>query len=86
MHVYMYMYMKGATRLAPQVAPDFKNKDYNLTAYVYLNSSAENGVIASEGGRYGGWSFYLRAGKLVYHYNYFGKYSRDRWRWKGVCV
>lgn len=43
-------------------APDFKNKDYNLTADVNLPTGAENGVLATIGGRYSGWSWYLKDG------------------------
>ena len=55
------------------MAPDIKNKNFNFTADVNLPTGNENGVIASDGGSYGGWAFYLRDGFLVYHYNYFGE-------------
>ena len=54
-------------------APDTKNKDFKLTADVTLNNDNENGVLATIGGKYGGWVFYMRDGHLVYHYNYAGK-------------
>ena len=50
-------------------APDTKNKDFNVTADVNLRSDNENGVLATIGGRYSGWAFYLKDGYLKYHYN-----------------
>ena len=60
-------------------APDTKNKDFNVTAYVTIPSSdpTVNGVLATMGGRFGGYALYLRDGHLVYHYNYVGKYAAE---------
>lgn len=47
---------------AQQPPQDFKNRDYNLTTDVNLPTDAEDGVLATIGGRYSGWSFYLKDG------------------------
>jgi arylsulfatase len=37
---------------------------------VNIQQQGAEGVLAAEGGRFGGYSFYLKKGKLVYHYNF----------------
>ena len=41
-------------------SPDTKNKDFSLTAEVELPSDSENGVLATIGGRFSGWTFYMK--------------------------
>ena len=75
------------TRIPEGAAPNFKNKDFKLTANVYLPTDAENGVLATIGGRYGGWTFYLRAGQLVFHYNWGGRWvGMDGWMDRSICA
>jgi len=47
------------------------NTSYTITADVEVSANA-NGVIVCQGGRFGGFSFYLREGKPVFTYNYLG--------------
>ncbi|HYV13450.1 MAG TPA: arylsulfatase [Pyrinomonadaceae bacterium] len=46
-------------------------KSYTMTADVDVQSGA-NGVIVCQGGRFGGFSFFLNAGKPTFVYNYLG--------------
>lgn len=55
-------FFQGMIRTPEGAAPDFKNKDFNLTSDVSLPSGAENGVLATIGGRYSGWSWYMKDG------------------------
>ena len=49
-----------------------KNKSYTLTADVDLADAPSNGVIISQGGRFGGWSLYMKDGIAHHEYNYLG--------------
>jgi hypothetical protein len=50
-----------------------KNKSHSVTAEVTLpEGRAATGVIITQGGAVGGWSFYAKSGKLKYCYNFFG--------------
>jgi arylsulfatase len=49
-----------------------KNKSYTMTADVDLADATANGVIISQGGRFGGWSLYMKDGIAHYQYNYLG--------------
>jgi arylsulfatase len=46
-------------------------KSYTMTADVDVQSGA-NGVIVCQGGRFGGFSFFLNSGKPTFVYNYLG--------------
>ena len=49
-----------------------KNRSYTITADVELPNANTNGVIISQAGRFGGWSLYMKNGKIHHEYNYFG--------------
>jgi hypothetical protein len=49
-----------------------KNRHYTITAPVELSDGPANGVIISQGGRFGGWTLYMKDGKVHHEYNFFG--------------
>ncbi|SHN92263.1 Arylsulfatase [Bathymodiolus heckerae thiotrophic gill symbiont] len=49
-----------------------KNRSKTITAEVVIPKGGANGVILSQGGRFGGWSLYIKDGKPAYTYNYLG--------------
>ena len=49
-----------------------KNRSMKITAEVDIPAGGANGVILSQGGRFGGWSLYMKDGKPAYTYNYLG--------------
>jgi arylsulfatase len=49
-----------------------KNRHYTVTAAVELRDGGGNGVIIAQGGRFGGWTLYMKDGKVHHEYNYFG--------------
>ena len=51
-------------------------KSYTMTADVDVQSGA-NGVIVAQGGRFGGFSFYVKEGKPAFAYNYLGLEKSD---------
>jgi arylsulfatase len=62
----------GMGRLGENVTLNTKNKSYALTAEVVLPEGNANGVIVAIGGGAGGWSFYVKDGRLKYCYNWLG--------------
>jgi len=52
-------------------APDLRHRSWRLAAEL-AGGAGGTGVIAAFGGRFSGWSFYLREGALAFHYNYGG--------------
>jgi len=49
-----------------------KNRSFSITADLEVPAGGANGVIVVQGGRFGGWSFYLKDGKLAFTYNFLG--------------
>jgi hypothetical protein len=51
---------------------NMKNTSFTITADLVIPDQTANGVIVAQGGRFGGWSLYVRNGKPTYHYNFLG--------------
>lgn len=49
-----------------------KNKSHAVTAEVNVANGPAEGVIVTQGGEAGGWTLYVKKGKLKYCYNFFG--------------
>ena len=49
-----------------------KNRSKKITAELKIPNGGANGVILTQGGRFGGWCLYMKEGKPVYTYNYLG--------------
>jgi arylsulfatase len=49
-----------------------KNKSNTITAEVEVPASGANGTIFAQGGRFGGWSLYVKNGVPAYDYNFLG--------------
>ncbi|NED94049.1 arylsulfatase [Phytoactinopolyspora alkaliphila] len=59
-------------RLTEETAPNVKNRSHTITATVEVPREGASGVLVAQGGRFGGWSLYVDAGRPKYAYNYFG--------------
>ena len=49
-----------------------KNTSFEIVADIVTGDSPANGVIVAQGGRFGGWSLYVKDGKPIFMYNYLG--------------
>jgi len=58
--------------MSENVFLNIKNRSLSITADVEIPAGGANGVILAQGGRFGGWSFYLKDGKPAYCYNFLG--------------
>ena len=54
------------------MTPDLTNRAHRLTARFVVPAGGADGVIVAEGGRYGGFSLFVKNGKLIYENNTFG--------------
>jgi arylsulfatase A-like enzyme len=61
-------------------APSILNKSYRITADVEVPKGGGNGMIVTEGGRFGGFGLYMLKGKPVFDYNGF---ALAQIRWEG---
>jgi len=51
---------------------NIKNQPFEITAELEIPEGGANGVIITQGGRFGGWSLYMTDGKPAFVYNYLG--------------
>jgi len=49
-----------------------KNRSSSITAEIVVPEGGANGVILTQGGRFGGWSLYMKDDKPAYTYNFLG--------------
>jgi arylsulfatase len=61
-------------------APNILGKSYTITAEIEVLQGGGNGMLATMGGRWGGWGLYLLNGKPVFNYNML---ILAQYRWEG---
>jgi hypothetical protein len=62
----------GMGRIGENAAPNVKNKSHTVTAELEVPEGGAAGVIIAQGGRFAGWSLYVKDGRLKYCHNYLG--------------
>jgi hypothetical protein len=63
---------EGMLGMSENVFINVKNRSLSITADVEIPQGGANGVVLAQGGRFGGWSLYLKEGKPTYCYNFLG--------------
>ena len=65
--------------IAESASPPVKNRSHRIVAALNLPADAQaiDGVIVASGGRFGGYSLYIKDGRLHYTYNYLGLAQYD---------
>jgi len=63
-----FTYYPGMIRIPEGSAPDFKNKSWTVAAEVTIPDGGASGVLATIGGRFGGWALLLNDGKPEFVY------------------
>jgi arylsulfatase len=69
-----FTYYPGTVRLPELSAPNIKNRSYSITAEAVIPEAGAEGMLLTQGGRFGGHAFFVQQGKLVYVYNVAGAY------------
>ena len=63
---------EGMTGMMEAAFIDVKNRSKSITAEVEVPQGGGNGTILAQGGRFGGWSLYVKDGVPAYDYNFLG--------------
>jgi arylsulfatase A-like enzyme len=63
-----FTYYPGMIRIPEANAPDIKNKSFNVSAEVEIPKSGAQGILATQGGRFAGWSLMILDGKPMFAY------------------
>jgi arylsulfatase len=64
-------FYRGMDTLMENTVLNIKNRSHTITAEVEVAPGQKNGVIVAQGGRFAGWSLYLKDGVAKYCHNYF---------------
>ena len=62
----------GMTGMMENAFINVKNRSFTISADVEIPKSKANGVIICQGGRFGGWSLYLKNARPMFTYNWVG--------------
>jgi len=76
----VFTYVGENAGIPPGNAPSILDRDYTITAEVTIPKAGAEGMIATMGGRFGGYGLYLLKGKPVFVYNLL---NLKRYRWEG---
>ncbi len=63
---------EGMSGLLEGVFINVKNRSKTVTAEVDVPANGGNGTVIAQGGRFGGWSLYVKDGVPAYDYNFLG--------------
>jgi arylsulfatase A-like enzyme len=63
---------EGMTGMTENVFLNVKNQSHVITAVVDVPKNGAKGTLLTQGGRFGGWSLYVKDGKPTYTYNWLG--------------
>jgi arylsulfatase len=78
-----FTYTTPMTGIPLGAAPNLLNTSYTITAEFEVPAGGAEGVLLTEGGRFGGWALYLVKGKPVFTWNLVGL---ERIRWEGSAA
>ena len=68
-----YVYRPGTQTQPFWVGPRVLNRPHSITADAEIPASGAEGVLLCQGSNVGGWSFYVKDGRLRYAHNYVGR-------------
>jgi arylsulfatase len=63
---------EGMIGMMESVFPNVKNRSKTITAEIDVPKDGGNGTVIAQGGRFGGWSLYVKDGVPAYDYNFLG--------------
>jgi arylsulfatase len=77
-----FTYYPGMIRIPEANSPDVHNKSFRIAAELEIPEAGADGVLATQGGRFGGWSLLVSDGKPMFAYAYTNqdgaKYAKQR--------
>jgi arylsulfatase A-like enzyme len=66
------LFFPGMGRLSENSVVSIKNKSFSITAEIDVPVGGAEGVLIAQGGRFGGWALYTKAGRAKFVYNVLG--------------
>ncbi len=71
-----FTFYPGMDHWNPGAAPDTRNKNWTMTAYVERPNKQAEGVLAAYGSYRSGYVFYVKNNRLVFEYNFVGNITK----------
>jgi hypothetical protein len=71
-----YVYYPGSAEVPESVAPNIRNRSYAIAVELRIDGPDAEGVLFSQGARFGGHALYLKAGTFKYVYNWAGEFEQ----------
>lgn len=68
-----FIYFPGTVRLPEGAAPNVKNRSHIITVEAEIPESGAEGVLLAAGGETAGYALFVKDGKFIYDYNWFGE-------------
>jgi arylsulfatase len=68
---------EGMTGMLEAAFPNVKNRSITLDADIVVPEAGAHGTVIAQGGRFGGWSLYVKDGVPGYRYNFLGLQTFD---------
>ena len=63
---------EGMEGMLENVFMNVKNRSKTITAHVSVEDGKTDGILLTQGGRFGGWALFVKNGKPAYTYNWLG--------------
>ena len=76
----VFTYSDKISQIPNFAAPNLLGRSYTITAEIEVPNQNTEGMLVTQGGRFGGYGFYLLSGKPVFTWNYL---NLNRTRWEG---
>ncbi len=76
-----FVYYGPVVGIPHGAAPSLLNRSYTITAQVHIPQKGAEGMMVTQGGRFGGYGFYLLKNRPVFLWNLLGL---ERIRWEGT--
>jgi arylsulfatase len=67
-----YWLAEGMTGMLENIFLNVKNRSKTITAEIEVPQGGAHGTVIAQGGRFGGWSLYMKKGVPAYDYNFLG--------------
>jgi arylsulfatase A-like enzyme len=67
-----YFYYPDTTAVPEAVSANIRNRSYSLLVNVEIDTAEAEGVLMSQGSRFGGHTLFVKGGQLCYVYNFLG--------------
>lgn len=68
-----FVYANRETQIHEALSPPVKNKSHSIAANFVMPDASSEGVIVAAGGRFGGYTLFVKEGRLHYLQNYVGE-------------